>query len=124
MILDYRYPDDIEPSRVPELAEACHDVAVHVARWGNHAWADDLMSAARLLRLLANDTGGGVMAESSIGDFPLDGLDRMIDRATVAHDADPEGEDHDRSWCAACWAADHADEIAAMERATTDQEPA
>ena len=53
MILDYRWPDNIDPSEVEGIAEACHDVAVHVARSGNLAWADDLMSAAKLLRLLA-----------------------------------------------------------------------
>lgn len=52
MTLNYRWPDDIGPDDVEGIAEACHDVAVHVARSGNHAWADDLMSAAKLLRLL------------------------------------------------------------------------
>lgn len=58
------------------------------------------------------------MAETTISDDPLGGIDAMIDRATAAHDADPEGLDHAQSWCLVCWAVDHADEIAAMERAT------
>lgn len=53
MSLDYRWPDEIDPSQVEGIAEACDRAAIQVAKAHCHFLADDLMSAAKLLRLLA-----------------------------------------------------------------------
>lgn len=52
MILDYHWPDDIDPSEVEGIAEACESAALERARLGGYFTADELFSAARLLRLL------------------------------------------------------------------------
>lgn len=62
IILDYRYPDEIDPSEVEGIAEACDDATVYIADRGGYDWAGKLASAAKLLRLLAeasDPTPGG-----------------------------------------------------------------